>query len=566
MLLGILGVLLAGSNVLDGWGVGSESAEEQFHLVTKYLDRDEVPQDAQEVLRLLRASAQDGHAEAQTLLAAMNLSGVRSPDHAHARAFHWLHQAAQQGDLDGQLGLGLLYLEGIGTGRDYAEAKRWLELGAEAGDPAAQYWLGFMYASGMGMEQDHGKAADLFESSAGQKSAFEMHAQYGIGEAYLTGLGRLQDTAKALEWLKQSVNRGEEYATPKYCYTPSCSRYEQGIGVLQTQSAHAIGSIYESGPGVPRDLALALKWYEQAAKEGGADSRMALGRLYFQGEGGVERDLKKAMAWLYWPLEQDHPGAQELSSAVIEEVLRSPEKEAVEAQVFLANAYQKGLAGRERNSEEAMRWYRLAADQGYSPAEVELGRRYAAGDGVDRDYAEAQRWYETAAGRGNANAGLELGRVYYKGKGVDVDYQQAMKWFRVSAEQGSPVSQLLLGMMHYNGKGTPKDDKEAVRWLELSAKQDLAAAQGMMGKIYAKGEGVEKNARTARDWLQKAAAQGDPAYQYSLGYLYETTTGLVVEDFRTEWAEYWYRQAADQDHAKAKEKLYNLLQEKSTSL
>ena len=42
---------------------------------------------------------------------------------------------------------------------------------------------------------------------------------------------------------------------------------------------------------------------------------------------------------------------------------------------------------------EALRWYRLAAEQGNVPSQVSLGFFYEFGEGVVQDYAEAARWY-----------------------------------------------------------------------------------------------------------------------------------------------------------------------------
>jgi TPR repeat protein len=49
---------------------------------------------------------------------------------------------------------------------------------------------------------------------------------------------------------------------------------------------------------------------------------------------------------------------------------------------------------------EAVRWYRLAADQGEAWAQYSLGRMYEDGRGVRRDRVEAVRWYRLAAAQG----------------------------------------------------------------------------------------------------------------------------------------------------------------------
>lgn len=43
----------------------------------------------------------------------------------------------------------------------------------------------------------------------------------------------------------------------------------------------------------------------------------------------------------------------------------------------------------EMNQTEAVKWYRMAAEQNYPQAQLELGNRYLDGNGVAKDYVEA---------------------------------------------------------------------------------------------------------------------------------------------------------------------------------
>ena len=82
---------------------------------------------------------------------------------------------------------------------------------------------------------------------------------------------------------------------------------------------------------------------------------------------------------------------------------------------------------------EAMRWFRLAAEQGHAEAQFNLGARYATGRGVPEDDREAVRWYRLAAEQGNFRAQFNLGSMYRNGEGVPQDYVQAHKWFNIAA-------------------------------------------------------------------------------------------------------------------------------------
>ena len=65
---------------------------------------------------------------------------------------------------------------------------------------------------------------------------------------------------------------------------------------------------------------------------------------------------------------------------------------------------------------EAVKWYRLAADQGYADAQNNLGVMYDQGQGVPQNYAEAVKWYRLAADQGDAAAQYNLGVMYDKGQ------------------------------------------------------------------------------------------------------------------------------------------------------
>ena len=130
------------------------------------------------------------------------------------------------------------------------------------------------------------------------------------------------------------------------------------------------------------------------------------------------------------------------------------------------------------------------------------------GQGVAKD-GEAVRWYRMAAEQGNATAQTFLGNAYDKGEGVAKDQREAVRWYRMAAEQGYAWAQTKLGYAYKKGEGVTKDPREAVRWYRMAAEQGDAGAQNNLGWAYNKGEGVAKDPREAVRWYRKAAEQGD---------------------------------------------------------
>ena len=65
--------------------------------------------------------------------------------------------------------------------------------------------------------------------------------------------------------------------------------------------------------------------------------------------------------------------------------------------------YRRGQ-GVPQDDKTAVKWYRLAAEQGYAPAQSNLGFMYSKGKGVMEDDVYAHMWYSIAASSGNEGA------------------------------------------------------------------------------------------------------------------------------------------------------------------
>jgi len=91
-------------------------------------------------------------------------------------------------------------------------------------------------------------------------------------------------------------------------------------------------------------------------------------------------------------------------------------------------------------------------------AQFHMGSAYSNGDGVMKNGTEALKWYRLAADQGYANAQNNLGAMYYAGDGVIQDFTEAAKWYRLAAEQGVEIAQLNLGLAYRVGEGVPQDD------------------------------------------------------------------------------------------------------------
>lgn len=220
------------------------------------------------------------------------------------------------------------------------------------------------------------------------------------------------------------------------------------------------------------------------------------------------------------------------------------------AQVSAEAAVDKAKAALDRKDyTEAMRWYRLAADQGNTVAQTHVGYLYEKGLGVPRDYAQALLWYRRAADRGHAAAQRNLGSFYQQGIGVAQDYAEAMRWYRLAADQGNPGAQTNVGYLYEKGLGVAQNYAEAIRWYRLAADQGEATAQNNIGVLYENGYGVIQDYSQAMHWYLLAANQGNIDAEYNVALLYADGHG-VPSDIGE--ARRWMKKAAQAGDPEAK--------------
>jgi clan AA aspartic protease (TIGR02281 family) len=94
---------------------------------------------------------------------------------------------------------------------------------------------------------------------------------------------------------------------------------------------------------------------------------------------------------------------------------------------------------------EALKWYRLAANQGNPNAQFSIGVMYGLGQGgLEPNDIEAAKWYRLAAAQGYAPALINLALAYKDGLGVPQNDAEARRLLRVAADQGGSAAEVIL--------------------------------------------------------------------------------------------------------------------------
>jgi TPR repeat protein len=68
---------------------------------------------------------------------------------------------------------------------------------------------------------------------------------------------------------------------------------------------------------------------------------------------------------------------------------------------------------------------------------------YKNGEGVPKDFIKAAEWYKKAADQGHTVAQMNLGNCYKFGEGVPKDLAKSVEYYRKSAIQGRAGAQYL---------------------------------------------------------------------------------------------------------------------------
>lgn len=185
-----------------------------------------------------------------------------------------------------------------------------------------------------------------------------------------------------------------------------------------------------------------------------------------------------------------------------------------------AEAWQNG------EKAKAVTSLQYAAEHGHPLAQWQLGRMYAAGDGVPRSDVRAFEYFSRIAnahaddnpnspqGRLVANAFVALGQYYLDGipdLQLRPDPVRARDLFSYAASYfGDPDAQYQLARLYLDGVGLPRDPRLAARWLQLAANKRQYQAQAVLGQMLFRGESVPRQAALGLMWLTLARESDVP--------------------------------------------------------
>ena len=192
-------------------------------------------------------AAQKGNAAAEFAWGMDLLEGFGTPKNVD-EGKAWLVKAAALGNAEAQYNLGILTLSnGKGTIKSatFLAAATWFRQAAQGGDADGALSLGLLYQAGRGVSQDATKAAKWFLAAAKSDNAAAM-VEYGLAE--FKGDGVPKNEAGAANWLLKAANLGNPIAQDR------------------------VARLYAVGRALPLDRIAALKWHALAKAAGEHDA------------------------------------------------------------------------------------------------------------------------------------------------------------------------------------------------------------------------------------------------------------------------------------------------------
>lgn len=332
-----------------------------------------------------------------------------------------------------------------------------------------------------------------------------------------------------------------------------------------------MGEIMEDGKfGMGKNEIEAQKWYELAAKQNHIGALCKMGLFLFEGRGGSRIDYKKAFSYLYSAATNGLSMAQKavgdcyrtgecvgetnMTEAVRFYNLAAAQGDA-DALFELYRIFRCGTDNIASNEHAAVTYLKRAEEAGSSLAMIDLGTLYGNGKmGFRKNQEKAFHLFLKAANAGNAVGQFNLGVSYGGGLGVGRDDSEAVKWYRKAAEQGHVHAQANLGRRYYHGVGVHKDPQEAIKWFRAAASGGCGEAWVDLGDCYYFGVGIKQDYAEAAKCYRAAAVQGNVEAQYNLGECYQNGHGVernYVDAVK------WYRNAAEGGFAVAELELGN---------
>ncbi|MGH8191451.1 MAG: tetratricopeptide repeat protein [Rhodanobacteraceae bacterium] len=259
--------------------------------------------------------------------------------------------------------------------------------------------------------------------------------------------------------------------------TPSLAVLKQQAATGDAKAEVALGQRLVKSKD-PADKARAVALFRKAVAQGSTDAEWELGAAYFVGA-GVTRDVPTGLDWMHKSL-SDGSGIHMFEYGVMLQMAGGSQQETLKwirksaeagswpGMMFLAMAEQK------KDPADARRWMLKAAQAGNPLPQMLLGWGYILGKGMfeSPNVNVGLHWLLQAAQQGYAPAEGELGLLLITGEHhVSKNPVEGVQWAEKAAVQHNAYGYYALGYAYQLGNGEPVNPAKA--WYNFAAAQRL---------------------------------------------------------------------------------------------
>ena len=201
------------TNPVPSASATNESPENQFQNGRKLLKGDGVEKDPEKTLSLMKQSAEQGYITAMTAVGYLYSAGKEVPLN-DVEAAKWFRMAAEKGDAVAQVNLGRLLVNEMLPLPDgskdrlpqYAEGIEWIGKAADQGNPDACLAYGVILMRGDYRSKPNPSKATTYLTPLAE--AGNLDAMNALGVMYESGNGVPKDEAASERWLRKAAMGG----------------------------------------------------------------------------------------------------------------------------------------------------------------------------------------------------------------------------------------------------------------------------------------------------------------------------------------------------------------------
>ena len=402
-----------------------DNPKAQFILATLYSwGHGEIKVDLNKAVTYYEASAKSGFAPAQSGLGDL-IRERQILNRPSKEALAWQLKAAEQEDPWSYACLAILYGRSSASVKtSVAEMSKWIELAKKSGNQVAIGRVLFLEGSDY-LDGRNRKPRDLKVAEERLKEAVENHSPNAMRLlGFITGGGMIgkPDPIAAGQLYQKAAKLGNIRAVSflaglylngegvKKDLKTSAELYEYAAELGDSMAMIQISHQYEKGKNRPKDPAKALYWMKKATTAGTLDAHYALAQYYENGSAGLEKNIEQAIKWYEKAAMSRSAGGGWTSYTPAVDRLAS---------------IHMGHGASKRNPAKALRWLQRSK---LPRSKYELACLYRDGEEVEQDLSRAFELFKNAASKGHQDAILEVVKALEKGSGVLPDKEKSETW------------------------------------------------------------------------------------------------------------------------------------------